>query len=276
MPRRVRHTPKLARVTRVVAVANQKGGVAKTTTVHTLGEALGAKGKRVLLVDLDPQASLTFALGIDPEGLDRSLHDVLLGRCSARDVLISADGVDLVPATIDLAGTEVHLMTKTGREYALRKALAPIVGGYDLAFVDCPPSLGILTINGLTAATEVLIPLQCERLSQRGVGQLLETIDDVRSYTNPDLLVRGVIATLFDARTNLASQVLADVRDRHGLHLLEPPIPKSVKVAEAPGLGRSVLKHAPSSRSAAAYRELADLLAEQDRLGSRPSTPAGV
>jgi len=259
---------------RVVAVANQKGGVAKTTTVHTLGEALGAKGKRVLLVDLDPQASLTFALGTDPEQLDRSLHDVLLNRCKAADVLIQANGVDLLPATIDLAGTEVHLMTRTGREYALRKALAPIVDDYDLTLIDCPPSLGILTINGLTAATEVLIPLQCERLSQRGVGQLLETIEDVRNYTNPDLLVRGMIATLFDARTNLASQVLADVRDRHGLHLLEPPVPKSVKVAEAPGRGMSVLTHAPSSRSAEAYRELADLLARQDR--SRHTKPAGA
>ncbi len=248
---------------RVIAVANQKGGVAKTTSVHTLGEALAERGMKVLLADLDPQASLTYALGTDPDSLDRSLHDVLLGRCSAEDVRIDTGRLHLLPATIDLAGTEVHLMTRTGREYALRNALAPIRDDYDITLIDCPPSLGILTINGLTAATEVLIPLQCERLSQRGVGQLLETIDDVRSYTNRDLTVRGIIATMFDGRTNLANEVLADVRDQYGIHLLEPPIPKSVRVAEAPALGTSVLKHAPKSRSAKAYRELADLIVRQ-------------
>lgn len=248
----------------VLAVANQKGGVAKTTTVHSLGAALVEAGRRTLVVDLDPQACLTFSCGIDPEALDVSLHDVFLGRRSARDVLLKTRGdLHLLPTNIDLAGAELHLLTKTGREYALKKALAGLRDEYDAVLVDCPPSLGILTINGLTAADEVLIPLQCETLSHRGVGQLLETVRDVRSYTNPELRVRGVIATMFDARTNLAREVLDDVRERYGLDVLEPPVRKSVRFAEAPGRGGSILDHAPRSPGAEAYRQIAQQLAER-------------
>jgi len=258
-----------------VAIANQKGGVAKTTSVQALGVAMAERGRKVLLVDLDPQASLTWACGIDPDALEISIHDVLLKRAKVADVVLVldpppplADGakpgregvVHLLPSTIDLAGAELHLLTKTGREYVLRKALAKVVDDYDVVLIDCPPSLGILTINGLTAADEVLIPLQCESLSQRGVGQLLDTIDDVRDYTNEDLQVRGAIATLFDGRTKLAHQVVEQVRREYGVDVLEPFVPKSVKVAEAPAKGRSILTHAPRSRSAEAYRELAALL----------------
>lgn len=256
---------------RVVAIANQKGGVAKTTSTHALGIAMAERGKRVLLVDLDPQASLTWALGVDPDALDVSIHDVLLKRAKVDDAIIELpppppleDGrpgvVHLLPSTIDLAGAELHLLTKTGREYVLRKALSKVADRYDRVLIDCPPSLGILTINGLTAADEVLIPLQCESLSQRGVGQLLETIEDVRDYTNEDLAVRGAIATLFDGRTKLAHEVVAHVRQTYGVKVLEPFVAKSVKVAEAPARGRSVLTHAPRSRSAMAYRELANQL----------------
>jgi chromosome partitioning protein len=253
-------------VTRVVAVANQKGGVAKTTTVHALGVALAETGRRVLLVDLDPQASLTWACGLDPDALERSLHEVLLRRAKAAEALVEVrEGLTLLPSTIDLAGAEMHLLTRTGREYALRKALERVVPDFDVVLVDCPPSLGILTINGLTAAGEVLIPLQCEALGQRGVAQLLETIDDVRSYTNPDLAVLGVVATLFDGRTRLAHQVVAEVREQHGLEVFDPPVPKSVKAAEAPGQGVSVLEHAPRSRPAEAYRALAGSIFPGDR-----------
>jgi chromosome partitioning protein len=247
-------------MTRVVAVANQKGGVAKTTTVHSLGVALAQMGRRVLLVDLDPQASLTWSAGIDPDALDRSMHEVLLRRTKAADAVMATEveGLSVLPSTIDLAGAEMHLLTKTGREYVLRKALDRVVDDYDVVLIDCPPSLGILTINGLTAAGEVIIPLQCESLGQRGVTQLMETIDDVRSYTNRDLKVRGVIATLFDGRTKLAHQVVDEVRETHGLEVFDPPVPKSVKVAEAPGRGRSVLEHAPRSKGAVAYRDLAE------------------
>jgi len=247
----------------VTAVANQKGGVAKTTSVHTLGAALAELGRRVLLVDLDPQACLTWSHGIDPDLLEQSLHDVMVNRATIDDVLLTVGRVHLVPASIDLAGAEVHLLSRTGREYQLRNALKPVADAYDHILIDCPPSLGILTINGLTAANDVLIPLQCESLSRRGVGQLLETIDDVKAYTNPDLHVRGVIATMFDRRTKLAQQIVDSVPEMYGLEVLLPPVPKSVKVAEAPNCGLSILDHASTSPPAAAYRELAGLLAVQ-------------
>lgn len=253
----------------MLAVANQKGGVAKTTTVHTLGAALAGLGERVLLVDLDPQACLTWSLGLDPESLTLSLHDVVLGRNKAADVLVETGALTLLPATIDLAGSEVHLLTRTGREHVLARALSSLDGEFDTVLVDCPPSLGVLTVNGLTAADAVLVPLQCEALSHRGVAQLLDTIDDVREFTNPRLTVRGVIATMFDARTRHGREVLEDVRTRFGLDVLEPPIPKSVRFAEAPGRGRSILDHAPSSAGSAAYREIA-LLLHADLDGSRP------
>jgi len=246
----------------IIAVANQKGGVAKTTTVHTLAEALGELGRRVLMVDLDPQACLTYATGQDPDSLPISMHDVFLGRVEAEDVMVDLDTVKLLPSSIDLAGAEIHLLTKTGREFALARALKPLRNEFDYILIDCGPSLGILTINALTAADYVAIPFQCETLSDRGVGQLLETVGDVRGYTNEDLQVLGGIATIYDGRTRLAKQVLADIEEIHGLGVLSPPIPKSVRVAEAPGRGRSVLAHANRSKSAAAYRELAKTIEE--------------
>lgn len=242
----------------IIAVANQKGGVAKTTTVHTLAEALSERGLRVLMIDLDPQACLTYATDSDPDSLDITIHDVFLGRNSADEVLLRRDdGPDLLPSSIDLAGSEIHLLTKTGREFVLKRALKDIAADYDVVFIDCGPSLGILTVNALTAADTVLIPFQAETLSDRGVGQLLETIEDVRHYTNDDLEVMGGIATMYDARTNLGKRVLAEVAEVHGLTVMDPPVPRSVRVAEAPGEGVSVLRHARRSRSAEAYRDLA-------------------
>jgi chromosome partitioning protein len=250
-------------VTRIVAVANQKGGVAKTTTVACLGAALAELSYRVLLVDLDPQACLTFSLGLDPDALELSVHDVLLGRVPAAMAVQGTDeGVDLLPATIDLTGSEARLVSRPGREFVLSGALADIAPGYDWVLVDCSPSLGILTLNALTAAQWVLIPLQCETLSHRGVGQLLETVDEVRKRTNPQLSVLGVLPTLFDQRTTHARAVLSDVSARYGVSVLSPPIPKSVRFAEAPAVGRSVLVTAPGSKGAAAYREHARQLAD--------------
>lgn len=247
----------------MLAVANQKGGVAKTTTVHALGSALCELGRRVLLVDLDPQACLTYSVGVDPDGLGRSLHDVFVRKLKVSDARIrlgGVDGMDILPSTIDLAGSEVHLLTRTGREHVLARALQAVRDEYDFVLIDCPPSLGILTINGLTAAREVLIPLQCEALSHRGVGQLLETVDDVRMFANAELVVRGVIATMYDDRTRHARSVLEDVRERYGLPVLDPPVRKSIRFAEAPANGRSILQHAPSSPGAQAYRSLARLI----------------
>lgn len=242
---------------RILALANQKGGVAKTTTTHNLGVALTELGAQVLLVDLDAQACLTYSLGLDPETLGGSLHDVFVGRAKAADVLVPVGGMDLLPSCIDLAGAEVQLLARTGREHALATALRPIRAEYDYVLIDCAPSLGILTINGLTAADEVIIPVQCETLSHRGVGQLLETVGDVRQFTNPDLEARGVIATMFDGRTRHAREVLEDVQARYGLAVLPPPVPKSVRFAEAPARGVSILEYASSTPGAAAYRAIA-------------------
>jgi chromosome partitioning protein len=259
----------MSAVTRTLAVANQKGGVAKTTTVASLGAAIAELGHRVLVVDLDPQACLTFSLGLDPEEVPLSVHDVLLGRVSARTaVRRRSSGPDVLPSAIDLAGAEVVLMTRAGREFALRRALDD-TREYDWVLVDCPPSLGVLTINALTAADQVLIPLQCETLSHRGVGQLLDTVADVRRLTNPSLYVLGVLPTLYDARVAHARAVLADVSQRYGVAVLEPAIPRSIRFAEAPATGRSVLATAGASRGARAYRELALHLLKAEGEGVR-------
>ncbi len=251
----------MAPVSRTIAVANQKGGVAKTTTVASLGSALAEQGRKVLLVDLDAQSCLTFSLGLDPDTIDLSVHDVLLGRVGApMAIQPTEDGVDLLPATIELAGTEAQLLSRPGREFVLRSALEEVSAAYDVVLLDCPPSLGVLTLNALTAADELVIPLQCEMLSHRGVGQLLDTVADVKRILNPGLSVLGVLPTMFDGRTNHARAVLADVADRYGLTVLEPAIPKSVRFAEAPAAGRSVLATARRHRGAEAYRDLAGTL----------------
>ena len=253
-------------MTRIIAVANQKGGVAKTTTTAALGVALAELGRRVLLVDLDPQACLTFSLGVDPDELEFSVQDVLLGRVSAgMSLLTTSEGPELLPANIELAGVESALANRTGREHALRIALDTLVESasprFDDVLIDCPPSLGVLTVNGLTAARELLIPLQCETLSYRGVGQLLATVADVRRFTNPALSVLGVLPTLFDGRTNHSRTVLADVSSRYGLAVLGPAIAKSVRFAEAPQVGRTALSTSASVPGALAYRAVAARLA---------------
>jgi chromosome partitioning protein len=255
-------------VVKVIAVANQKGGVAKTTTVLSLGAAMAEQGHRVLVVDLDPQACLTYSLGFDPDELSSSLHDVLVRRAKAADVRVevtAVPGLSLIPATIDLAGAEVHLLSRTGREHVLARALQPVLVDHDIVMIDCPPSLGVLTINGLSAAEAVLVPLQCEALSHRGVGQLLETIEDVRQFANEKLRVLGVVPTMYDGRTTHARQVLAEVEERYSLPVFSPPVPKSIRFAEAPALGRTVLQHAPSSPGAAAYRALSTQIVDAMR-----------
>ena len=246
---------------RIIAVANQKGGVAKTTSVASLGVALADLGQRVLLVDLDPQGCLTYSLGLDPDTLELSVYEVLLGKVSAgMAIQKTSDGPDILPATIELSGGEAELLGRIGREHALRTALEDVVESYDIVLIDCPPSLSVLTINGLTAADEVLIPLQCEALSHRGVGQLLDTVDLVRRLSNPRLTVLGVLPTMFDGRTNHARAVLADITERYSLPVLDPPIAKSIRFAEAPSIGRSVMSshHVPGVQ---AYRIHAAALA---------------
>jgi len=244
-------------VVEVIAVANQKGGVGKTTTTHTLAVALSERGPRVLVVDLDPQAGLTYSLGLDPEGLPVTLADVLAGRKEVRECLVDVGYLTVVPASLALSSAEVDLASQPDREQHLAEALAPTLGRFDIVLVDCPPSLGILTINALTASSRVLVPFQCETLGHRGVAQLLGTVADVRQSLRPRLSVLGAVATMVDRRTRHTTEVLADVRSRYGLGVLEPPIPRSVRFAEAPAHGRSVIEHAPGSPGALAYRELA-------------------
>jgi chromosome partitioning protein len=241
---------------RIIAFANQKGGVAKTTTTLSIAVALAEQGCRVLTVDLDPQGALTYSLGVDPDELDETINDVLVRRLPIEKVIVSRE-VDVVPANIDLAGAEAVLLAKTGREYALQRSLREVEDRYEYILLDCPPSLGILTINGLTASHEVLIPLQCEALSHRGVGQLLETLGDIRHFTNPDLKVVGIIPTMYDGRSLHARKVLADVGQRYGVNVLEPPVRKSIKFAEASQAGRSILSFAPTHPGADAYRQIA-------------------
>lgn len=249
-------------MTTILAVANQKGGVAKTTTVASLGAALVSLGQRVLVVDLDPQGCLTFSLGHNPDRLDVSIHDVLTGDVKAEKVVIDTnDGVSLLPATIDLAGAEAMLLMRPGREFALKRALVPLHDDYDTILIDCPPSLGVLTLNGLTAAQSVLVPLQCEMLAHRGVGQLLRTVSEVQQITNPDLVLLGALPTLYDARTTHSRDVLSDVSDRYDLPVLAPPIPRTVRFAEATASGATVLS-GRKNKGAQAYRDLAENLAK--------------
>ena len=246
----------------VVAFANQKGGVAKTTTVVTVAAALAEQGRRVLVVDLDAQGCATFCLGFDPEDLQLTIADVMIGadKSSATEVLLSSEeGVDLLPASLDLARADQALASTMGREYVLRDAIKPLRARYDWILLDCSPSLGIVTINALTAADALIIPLQCETLSHRGVGQLLETIEDVRRFANSSLRVLGILPTLFDGRTMHARAILTDLPARYGLPVLEP-IRRSIRFAEAPATGRTILATASQSRGAQDYRELAAYL----------------
>ncbi|WP_338855548.1 AAA family ATPase [Gordonia hongkongensis] len=259
-------------MTRILAIANQKGGVAKTTTVESLGAALADLDVSVLVVDLDPQGCLTFSLGHDPDQLTSSVHDVLLGDEEIADVLLDTeDKVTLLPATIDLAGAEALLLMRPGREYALKRALAEVSEDFDVVIVDCPPSLGVLTLNGLTAADEVIVPLQCETLAHRGVGQLLRTVREVQQITNPNLTMLGAVATLFDARTTHSRDVLADVADRYDLPVLDPPIPRTVRFAEASASGTSVM-WGRKNKGATAYRALAENLWKHWEAGAEVGT----
>ena len=258
--------------TTILAVANQKGGVAKTTSVASIGAALAELGHRVLLVDLDPQACLTFSLGIDPEDVEISVHHVLTKGVPLEEAVVETeDGVDLLPATIELARAEADLLTRTGREQVLKAALED-ADDYDWVLLDCPPSLGVLTVAALTAADGVLVPLQCETLSHRGVGQLLDTVHDVRRFTNRGLEVWGVLPTLYDGRTNHARTVLETISDTYDLEVVEPPIPKTIKFAEAPAAGRSILRTSRTSKGATAYREVAENLV---RRAQRPRPKKG-
>ena len=243
---------------RIVAIANQKGGVGKSTTAINLGAALALQGERILLVDLDPQGNTSSGLGIDRTAIDLSTYDILINDTPVEDVVEATSVRDLfvVPATIKLAGAEIELVSIFSREMRLRRALDALAQDYDFMLIDCPPSLGLLTVNGLAAADEVMIPIQCEYYALEGVSQLLGNIERVKHGLNPQLNVEGVVLTMYDGRTTLASDVVEQVRSHFGDTAYRTVIPRTVRLSEAPSYGEPIEAFDPMSRGAIAYREL--------------------
>ena len=242
----------------IVAVANQKGGVGKSTTAINLGAGLAFQGERVLLVDLDPQGNTTSGLGVDRSAIKHSTYDLLVDDVAAEDVIEPSSVRDLflVPATIELAGAEIELVSMFSREHRLENALKTVIDDYDFILIDSPPSLGLLTINGLTAADEVLVPIQCEYYALEGVGQLMRNIQLVQTSLNPQLDVEGVVLTMYDGRTTLSKQVTKEVRDHFGKTAYKTVIPRTVRLSEAPSHGEPIEAYDRMNRGAIAYREL--------------------
>jgi chromosome partitioning protein len=241
---------------RVISFANQKGGVAKTTTTLNLGVAFAEQGLKVLLVDLDPQGNLTMSQGLNPDAIERSMFDVLVHRLPLQEVIHHAE-VDLAVSSIDLAGAELALSSMIGRERALEKALAGVKDGYDYVLIDTPPSLGLLTINALVASNGVIVPVQCEYLSLRGLVQLENTLSMIRENLNPHVEIEGILPTMFDSRTLHSREAVEILQENFGDLVFDTKIRKTVRYAEAPVKGTSVLKYDPSGSAAEAYRELA-------------------
>ena len=243
----------------VLAIANQKGGVGKTTTAVNLGAALAELGFRVLVVDLDPQGNATTGLGISHRNVEGSVYDVVMNDVPVEDCVepTSVRNLFVIPATIDLAGAEIELVPAMSRELKLRRALEAVGSDYDFVLIDCPPSLGLLTVNGLAAADAVLVPIQCEYYALEGLGQLLRNVKLVRTNLNPTLEMRGIVLTMFDARTKLAEQVEHEVRLHFGPRVYRTVVPRTVRISEAPSFGQPIIVFDSSSRGAIAYRELA-------------------
>ena len=251
---------------RVFSVANQKGGVGKTTTTVNIGVALALHGLHVLIIDLDPQGNASTALGVQRTAGTPSVYDVLVGDITPAEAIQTcpdAPRLGCIPATIDLAGAEIELVTMTERETRLKKAIEAIDIYYDYILVDCPPSLGLLTVNAMTAVDEVLIPIQCEYYALEGLGQLLNNINLIKEHLNPTLLVSTILLTMYDGRTKLADQVANEVRGHFGPKVLTTSIPRSVKISEAPGFGQSVMTYDPGSRGAMSYLDAAREIAER-------------
>lgn len=244
---------------RTIAVANQKGGVGKTTTAVNLGASLAEIGYRVLVIDLDPQGNATTGLGINGRNLQVSIYDVLMSEVPIEDCIepTTLRNLYVAPATIDLAGAEIELVPAFSRELRLRRAIERVVDDYDFVLIDCPPSLGLLTVNGLAAAGEILVPIQCEYYALEGLGQLMRNIQLIQTNLNPSLELTTIVLTMYDARTKLADQVVKEVRAHFGAKVCRNIVPRSVRLSEAPSFGQPIIVFDPSSRGSLAYRELA-------------------
>jgi chromosome partitioning protein len=251
--------PRVRPLPRRLAIANQKGGVGKTTTAINLGAALAELEFRTLIVDLDPQGNATTGVGINPRNLATSMYDVIINEVPIEDCIEATAfrNLFLAPASLDLAGAEIELVPLFSRELRLRRALDAVGDDYDFVLIDCPPSLGLLTVNGLAAAFEVLVPVQCEYYALEGLGQLLRNVELVRKSLNPELDVSTIVLVMYDARTKLADQVVEEVRGHFGDRVCRIVVPRSVRLSEAPSFGQPILAFDPTSRGAIAYRDLA-------------------
>ena len=244
---------------RILAIANQKGGVGKTTTTVNLAACIAELGYRVLVVDFDPQANATSALGIDPRSVEKSMYDVILNDVYMRDCIIKSqwEFLSVAPSNLDLAGAEIELVSAFNRERLLDGAISSVISEYDFVLIDCPPSIGLLTVNALTAASEVLVPIQCEYLALEGLGQLLSNVERVKTHLNKELHISTIALVMFDARTKLAGQVVEEIRSHFGERVCQQTVPRSVRLSEAPSYGLPIIYYDSSSRGAIAYRSLA-------------------
>lgn len=252
---------------KIIAIANQKGGVGKTTTTINLAACLAKKKKRTLILDFDPQGNTSTGLGVDKKALPYSSYDLLIGRVSIEDVIVPnvLENLDLIPANMELAGAEVELVGMVAREHTLKNAVQKAEKDYDYILLDCPPSLGLLTLNALTAANSVLVPIQCEYFALEGLSQLVNTIHVVKTRLNPELEIEGVLLTMYDGRTNLANQVLSEVHKFFKNKVYRTVIPRSIRLGEAPSYGQSIIAYAPNSSASKAYQSFADEFLKREK-----------
>ncbi len=258
-------------IRRVIALANQKGGVGKSTTAVNVSAYLGHYGFKTLMIDLDPQSNSTSGLGVSPDSERNCIYDILISDVNPEEVILGTqyDNLKVIPSSIQLAGAEVELVSRLKREFRLKEAISKIEDSYDFIIIDCPPALGLLTINALTAASEVIIPIQCEYYALEGLGQLIKTLELVRKNLNEDLIIAGVVMTMYDSRTKLSDQVIAEVKKHFSEKVYEAIIPRNVRLSEAPSYGKPIMLYNPECKGALAYKSLTEEVIKNGKKGTR-------